>query len=211
MNSKSRLMLAVSIAVLLSILMSLTAAANPAAPGNPFVGPVRPDDTQVANPAAGPIGRAAAVKPIDQPNVKDYQRNQERMRLLEAGKTLRPPRLVLTGTDRVLVILVEFAGTDTFTWNPGDQWDPYGTADPNEAVYDASGNVVVGDCSNIITQTKTFTYTGPLHNQIPRPLSAEDRSGDSIWTENFSKGWFDAFMFGRRREVSTTRARMARW
>ena len=36
MNSKSRLMLAVSIAVLLSILMSLTVAANPAAPGKPL-------------------------------------------------------------------------------------------------------------------------------------------------------------------------------
>ena len=124
MNSKSRLMLAVSIAVLLSILMSLTAAANPAAPGNPFVGPVRPNDTQVASPAAGPIGRAAAVKPLDQPNFKDYQRNQERMRLLEAGQTAEAAALALTGTDRVLVILVEFAGTDTFTWNPGDKWDP---------------------------------------------------------------------------------------
>ena len=96
MNSKSRLMLAVSIAVLLSILMSLTVAANPAAPGNPFVGPVRPNDTQVANPAAGPVGRAAAVKPIDQPNVKDYQRNQERMRLLAEGKDAEAAALDLT-------------------------------------------------------------------------------------------------------------------
>ena len=39
MNSKSRLMFAVSIAVLLSILMSLTVAANPIAPGKEFVGP----------------------------------------------------------------------------------------------------------------------------------------------------------------------------
>ena len=169
MNSKSRLMLAVSIAVMLSILMSLTAAANPAAPGNPFVGPVRPNNAQVADPAAGPTGRAAAVKPLDQPNFKDYQRNQERMRLLEAGQIAEASALDLTGTDRVLVILVEFAGTDTLTWNPGDVWDPYGKADPNEAVYDADGNVVVGDCSNIITEEKTFTYSGPLHNQIPRP------------------------------------------
>ncbi len=196
MNSKSRLMLAVSIAVLLSILMSLTAAANPAAPGNPFVGPVRPNDTQVANPAAGPTGRAAAVKPLDQPNFKDYQRNQERMRLLESGQTADASALDLTGTDRVLVILVEFAGTDTLTWNPGDHWDPYGKADPNEAVYDADGNVVVGDCSNIITATQSFTYSGPLHNQIPRPLSQADRSGDTIWTEDFSKDWFNSFMFG---------------
>jgi immune inhibitor A len=196
MNSKSRLMLAVSIAVLLSILMSLTAAANPAAPSNPFVGPVRPDDTQIAQPAVGPIGRVATSKPIDQPNVKDYQRNQERMRLLEAGKDAEAASLAMTADDKVLVILVEYAGTDTFTWNPGDQWDPLGVADPNEAVFDADGNVVVGDCSNIITQTQTFTYGGPQHNQIPRPLSADDRSGDTIWTENFSPSWFKAFMWG---------------
>ena len=66
----------------------------------------------------------------------------------------------------------------------------------SEAVYDDDGNVIVGDCSNIITQTQTFTYTGPLHNEIPRPLSAADRSGDSIWTEDFSPSWFNAFMFG---------------
>ena len=205
MNSKSRLMLAVSIAVLLSILMSLTAAANPAAPGNPFVGPVRPNDTQAVNPAAGPIGRTTAVKPIDQPNFKDYQRNQERMRLLESGQSAEASALDLTGTDRVLVILVEFAGTDTLTWNPGDKWDPYGKADPNEAVVDADGNVVVGDCSNIITEQKTFTYSGPLHNQIPRPLSQADRSGDTIWTENFSKDWFNSFMFGNGVKFQYTR------
>ena len=118
------------------------------------------------------------------------------MRLLEAGQIAEASALDLTGTDRVLVILVEFAGTDTLTWKPGDVWDPYGKADPNEAVYDADDNVVVGDCSNIITEKKTFTYTGPLHNQIPRPVSATDRSGDTIWTENFSKDWFNSFMFG---------------
>ena len=66
---------------------------------------------------------------------------------------------------------------------------------PTKTVYDADGNVVV-DCSNIITQTQTFTYTGPLHNEIPRPLSAEDRSGDTIWTEDFSPSWFESFMWG---------------
>ena len=201
MNSKSRLMLAVSIAVLLSILMSLTATASPAAPDSPFVGPVRPDDTQVANPAAGPHGRAVTPKPIDQPNPKDYQRNQERMRLLAAGQDAEAAALSLTADDRVLVVLVEFAGTDTFTWNPGDKWDPYGKADPNEAVYDEDGNVIVGDCSNIITQTQTFTYTGPLHNQIPRPLSEADRSGETIWTENFAQSGSTVFTVRQWRQI----------
>ena len=70
------------------------------------------------------IGRVAAPKPIDQPNVKDYQRNQERMRLLAEGKDAEAAALSMTADDRVLVILVEFAGTDTFTWKPGDKWDP---------------------------------------------------------------------------------------
>ena len=67
------------------------------------------------------------------------------------------------------------------------------------------GNVVVGDCSKIITQTKTFTYSGPLHNQIPRPLSQADRSGDTIWTENFSHDWFNSFMFGNGVKFQYTR------
>ena len=189
MNRRSRLMLAVSLALLLSIIMSLTAAANPAAPGTDFVGPVRPE-TQIASPGAGPIGRAATAKPIDQPNVKDFQRNQERMRLLEAGKDAEAASLAKTADDRVLVILVEFAGTDTFTWHPGDHWDPKGIADPNE------DTGTLGDCSKIINTQQTFTYSGPLHNAIPRPLSAEDRSGESIWTEDFSADWFKAFMWG---------------
>ena len=100
MNSKSRLMFAVSIAVLLSILMSLTAAANPTAPGKEFVGPERPDGAGCKSghrPSGGP-----RFKPIDQPNPKDYQRNEERMRLLEAGQTAEAASLALSGSDRVL-------------------------------------------------------------------------------------------------------------
>ena len=100
--------------------------------------------------------------------------------MLEAGQTAEAAALAQTGTDRVLVILVEFAGTDVFTWTApitpdvilqlvrsGIHW-----ASPirMKPCIDVNGDVVVGDCSNIITQTKTFTYTGPLHNQIERPL-----------------------------------------
>ena len=77
----------------------------------------------------------SATKPIDQPNPKDKARMMERQRLLEAGQTAEAAALAQTGTDRVLVMLVEFAGTDVFTWtapitpsNPatGSQWDPNG-------------------------------------------------------------------------------------
>ena len=190
MKRKLSLTLAVGLALMATLLFVFSASANPPAPGEKvFVGPVRSVD--------GTTPGKTAVKPIDQPNPKDYWRNQQRQRMLEAGQVAEANSLALTGTDRVLVILVEFAGTDTFTWTQGtSQWDPYGRSNPNEAVYDADGNVKVGDCSNIITETKTFTYAGPLHNKIPRPLSEADRSGQSIWTEDFSNGWFNAFMFG---------------
>ena len=126
--------------------------------------------------------RRGEGKPKDLPNMQDYRRNRERQRLLEEGKTAEAEALALTSHDKVLVILVEFGGTDVYTWNPGDTWDPYGQADESEGVFDEDGNLIYGDCSNIITATKTFTYTGPLHNTMPRPLSEEDRSGDAIWT-----------------------------
>ena len=186
MKLKLTLGVAVCVALLASLMLVMTAAANPPAPGD-----------QPYAPPPVESSRAKAVKPLDQPNPLDYWRMTERQRLLESGQTAEAAALAKTGTDRILVILVEFAGTDTVTWTQGvSKWDPLGRADPNEAVFDAGGNVVVGDCSNIITQTKTFTYTGPVHNQIPRPLSAADRSGQSIWTENFSSDWFKSFMFG---------------
>ena len=119
------------------------------------------------------------AKRFDQPNPKDYLRNLEHQRLLEAGQTAEAEALALSGSDRVLVILAEFTGTDVFTWTApitptdptsGSQWDPHGIADYDEFTGDW------GDCSNIITQTTVFTYHGPLHNMIERPISTTDRS-----------------------------------
>lgn len=169
------------------------------------------DDAPVAARAADvkvSARSAQSVKPIDQPNIIDKQRMMARQRLLEAGQTAEAAALAQTGTDRVLVVLVEFAGTDVFTWtapitpgvpSSGSQWDPLGIA--NTAEYSGT----LGDCSRIITQTKTFTYTGPLHNQIEKPLSASDRSGDTIWAPDFNKQWFTDFMFGNGVVISYTR------
>ena len=189
---------------LLLVLIALTNLVPAVALANP------PFPTPEPKPGVLPPIDPTAVKtlkfkPVDQPNVRDYQRNQARQRLLEAGDTARAGILGLSGNDRVLVILVEFAGTDTFTWNAptnpadyttGSMWDPLGKADPNEAVLNPDGTVQQGNCSKIITQTTTFTYTGPLHNQIPRPVSATDPSGTLIWTTDFSPDWFRGFMFG---------------
>lgn len=184
------------VALIASLCLTTVAGANPPAPGD-----------ATSQPPAESAGarQTNPGKSIDQPNIKDYQRLELRQELIERGLTLEASALDTTASDRILVVLVEFAGTDTATWNPGDTWDPIAVADPNEAVYDEDGALIVGDCSNIITQTKTFTYTGPLHNQMPRPLSEADRSGQSIWTEDFSRDWFNSFMFGNGIKFQYTR------
>lgn len=197
MQRQRILSLATIVALVASLLLTAIAGANPPAPGDPGVQPTA--DTTVG-PRMTNLG-----KTVDQPNPYDFWRNRERQRLLANGQYLEAQSLAVEADDRVLVVLVEFAGTDTFTWNPGDHWDPLGRADLSEEVVDAEGNPVLGDCSNIITETKTFTYSGPMHNDIPRPLSAEDRSGDTIWTEDFSKGWFEAFMWGDGVKFNYTR------
>jgi immune inhibitor A len=202
MNRKHWLGLAMIVVLLATMLPAMTVFANPPDPES-AVTVQPPEDTVVGppNPMVGvtsqkfmtPAARAAATarKLFDQANPIDRQRINERQSLQAAGLTAAPMGADQTGPDdQVLVILVEFAGTDTFTWNPGDHWDPLGIADPNE--YTGT----VGDCSKIITTQKTFTYNGPLHNAIPQPLSAADRSGQSIWTEDFSPTWFKGFMFG---------------
>ncbi len=171
--------------------------------------------------AAQPDGAAPGVvasrqsvvprgKPIDEPNPLERQRLWERRRLLnQAQRTpgsdglrvhalgLAAEALAKVGNDRVLVILVEFAGSDTFTWTKGQStWDPIGRSDGNEVVRDGQGNLVAGDCSLIINETKAFTYTGPLHNQIGRPLSAADASGSVIWTPDFAPSFFANLIFG---------------
>jgi len=109
----------------------------------------------------------------------------------------------VTGTERVLVLLVEFAGTDTFDFIPegavgegeagvlsSSMWDALGVADP------AGNSGTYCDCSLIMTAAQRFTPSGPLHNQIPRPLSAADPSGTMIWTEDFSASWYQQMLFG---------------
>jgi immune inhibitor A len=99
---------------------------------------------------------------------------------------------------RPLVILVEFAGTDNFTWTPGTStWDPLGDPDPAENAGD------VGNCTLITTKMgitdatpRNFSYTGPLHNTIERPRGAADVSRATIWTTDFSSQWYKNLLFG---------------
>ena len=128
----------------------------------------------------------------------------ERQRLLEVGQTAEAAALAQTGTDRVLVILVEFAGTDVFTWTApitpmdpttGSQWDPLGIADPNEAVLTRSQSCLA-----------TARTSSPRPRPLPTPARCTIRSSGRcrppidrvtrIWTPDFNKQWFTDFMFG---------------
>jgi len=135
------------------------------------------------------VVRSTFSKPKDIPNPIDAARLAKREDLLLQGKTAEAAALAKTGKDNLLVILVEFGGSDTVTWNPGDMWDPIGNPDPED--YEA-----YGDCSGIITEATQFTYTGPLHNQLPRPPSITHRAYNSIWTEDFSTEYYYDLLFG---------------
>ena len=164
--------------------------------GNPPV-----DKKQLKGGSSGGVsvdkGAGVTHKEIDQPNMKDFRKLRQRQRLLQSAKDgmLTADMITTaakTGTDTVLVILVEFGGTDTFTWTKGvSTWDPLGKADSNESTG------TIGDCTNIAADSGDFTYSGPLHNQIARPLSAEDRSGDMIWAPDFSADYYRNIIFGK--------------
>ena len=141
------------------------------------------DDIQ---PRPAPAGKR--FPPKDQPDPEAYRRMRQREKAVLAGDQAQAQALQLTGEGKVLVLLVEFAGTDVTTWNPGDIWDPYGIVE----VVDAED---LGDCTNVITETQEFTYSGPLHNEIPRPASAED-ADYNFWTEDFGHDHYDALIFG---------------
>jgi immune inhibitor A len=190
MSAKRRSVL-FSLMVTVSVLLIVALAF-----GNPPV-----DKKQFKGGASGGVavdkGAGVTHKEIDQPNMKDFRKLRQRQRVLQSGRDgmLTADMITTaakTGTDTVLVILVEFAGTDTFTWTKGvSTWDPLGQA--NSAEWAGT----IGDCSNIAAETGEFTYSGPLHNQIGRPLSAEDRSGDMIWTPDFSADYYRNIIFGK--------------
>ncbi|MBN2702960.1 MAG: immune inhibitor A [Pontiellaceae bacterium] len=103
---------------------------------------------------------------------------------------------------RVLVLLVEFGGTNTFTWTPGESlWDPFGYIDRGEwngtNHSDAAASQFFADYYGITGPTN-MVYSGPLHNEIPRPPSGdmEDSQWNSIWHPDFSADYYSDIIFG---------------
>ena len=103
---------------------------------------------------------------------------------------------------RVLVLLVEFGGTNTFTWTPGESiWDPFGYVDRGEwngtNHSDAVASQFFADYYGI-TEPTNMVYSGPLHNEIPRPPSGnvDDSLWNSIWRPDFSAEYYSDIIFG---------------
>jgi immune inhibitor A len=148
-----------------------------------------------------------ADKSGDQPNPFERRINRERLGIQNALRTATAvPKAASaeayaakSGTDKVLVILVEFGGPDTFDFTPTgankSTWDPLGKAD------DAEWAGTVGDCSKIIqlngiNGVTKYTYSGPLHNAIERPRALEDASGNMMWSEDFNAAHYNRMIFG---------------
>jgi immune inhibitor A len=178
--------------VLAATLLAVTLLASPLMAMAPY---------DKAGPPLSKQGAAAVSKEIDRPSAVDRRRVLARGRMLaaDAGALAETDTLALTGTDRVLVILVEFGGPDTFTFTPGvSTWDPIGHADATEFTGEsgtaAACNTIVTE--HAITGPTDYDYSGPLHNQIARPLSADDASGTMIWTQDFSPAHYKNLVSG---------------
>ncbi len=146
------------------------------------------------------------TKQIDLPNAKEVARIKRRIewqrQQRQAGKDDHAGPVILKSAsqDKVLVLLVEFAGTNTFTWTPGvSTWDPLGRCDNSE--FDGV-NTANGAASSFLAQkygilgATNFTYRGPLHNEIPQPIGSNHASATSVWVPDFSPTHFSNLIFG---------------
>lgn len=152
------------------------------------------------------------MKEIDQPNPLERARIKQRLQAQQARRQSRAKAgtgrvygegtelFGKSGTDRILVILVEFAGTNTFTWTPGSStWDPLGRCDDSE--FDGS-NLANAAASQFLAQKygisgpTNFTYRGPLHNDIARPPGTNDPAETMVWVPDFGPAYYSNIIFG---------------
>ncbi|MBX7234973.1 MAG: immune inhibitor A [Caldilineales bacterium] len=132
--------------------------------------------------------------PKDQPDPVAYRQRRANEKAILRGDSAGAQ--TLSGEGKLLVLLLDFAGTDVVTWDPGDQWDPYGKAEEVEFEN-------FGDCSSIITQTMTFTYTPTLHGEVLAPDTAdhaykgeEPTRSFGLYAPDTSQQHFEDLIFG---------------
>ena len=99
---------------------------------------------------------------------------------LKTGKSVGELGLAVTGTLRLLTVMVEFAGSDP--------------------VVNLSHPVSVDDRTCV---TSTTTFSGPLHNQIPHP---GPRDNNTLWRSSFGRDYYEKLVFST--EGITDRVRL---
>mgnify|MGYP005842573153 CR=1 FL=1 len=162
----------VVVAMVLMTVAPTAVLARPPRPGlekgeDPVVAGATRDMTPEQLRAALEARALKAGKPDDIPNPRAAARlaaNEARM--MATGKSPKAAGLGLQGVAKLLVIPVEFAGTETFT----EYLDPE-------------------DC----TVTRTVTIVGPLHNQIPDPAPYGDNF--TFWLPDFSQEVYSKLFF----------------
>jgi len=126
-----------------------------------------PDDVKAA---VEEFKRLWAKRQPTTPNPEKFRQLLENeRRAAQLGKS--PKAMGLTMTDppiKTLVALVEFTGSDTFT---------YSAVDP-----------IMGKCVDV-----EVTTSGPLHNEIPSP---GPRDNFTVWYENATPELYDELYFG---------------
>ena len=161
------------ILVTLAMLLSLAAPAlaAPPAPENEAgnAGAVGLDGKGALLPFEKPLLITKDFKPARLwygPDPKAYNRLLKAEReALATGKSPKSLGYAFEGQDKVLYVLVEFAGTQTF-----DVFDP-DTCEPTG---------------------ETVTIEGPLHNMIPAP---GPRDNNTFWVEDFSPAVYEKLLF----------------
>ncbi len=179
----SRLWAGLSLLVILALLIAaIPVLAAPIAGGDEIV--------QVQK-AAGVTPKQFAPK--DQPDPVAYRQRRANERAILRGDASAQ---ALSGEGKLLVLLLDFAGTDVATWQEGDIWDPFGEAIEVE-------NQELGDCTDVITATQTFTFTPTLHNQVPVPDTADHAyKGENadirfgLWAPDSSREHYESLIFG---------------
>lgn len=162
--------------------------------------------------SASTLAMRQFMKETDQPNPLERARIQQRLQIQQAHRTSRVKEasgrvfgegtelLGKSGADRVLVILVEFAGTNSFTWTPGvSTWDPLGRCDESEFDGSNLGNAAASQFfaqKHGITGPTNFTYRGPLHNEIARPPGTNDPGETMVWVPDFGPSYYSNIIFG---------------
>ncbi|MBC7265249.1 MAG: immune inhibitor A [Chloroflexi bacterium] len=178
--------IALTFALCLALFMLLAGTALAGNPPKPLrlVAPKVTTERLLHEGYIGPFATAAEIeaatraylrdwraKHPDIPNPRAAQRvAQNEIQLVRDGISPKAAGTAVQGELRLLTVLVEFAGSDTFV-------DYYREPFPERET----------ECV-----TDTVTMVGPMHNEIPAP---GPRDNNTLWLEDFSPDFYNAIVY----------------